>query len=107
MKNARFRRQEQAFVVEGWKMVAEALEHHLVKEIYLSEHAGHEYRRRLAHGELTVPGNDVMVETVSEQCFRAVADTVAPQGILGNYDADSRGGRNVCIDPLQRVCRSF
>ena len=110
MKNARFRRQEQAFVVEGWKMVAEALEHHLVKEIYLSEHAGHEYRRRLAHGELTVPGNDVMVETVSEQCFRAVADTVDHQGILAvvqmpAYDKEkilsSTDSALLCLEDIQ------
>lgn len=110
MKNARFRRQEQAFVVEGWKMVAEALEHRLVKEIYLSGHAGHEYRRRLEYGELTVPENDVMVEMVSDQCFRVVADTVTPQGILAvvqmpEYDKEkilsSTDSALLCLEDIQ------
>lgn len=82
MKNARFRRQEQAFVVEGWKMVAEALEHRLVKAVYLSDCASQEYRKRLAMGKLAVPEKDVSVEIVSDQCFRVIADTMTPQGIL-------------------------
>ena len=82
MKNARFRRQEQAFVVEGWKMVSEALERRLVKAVYLSDCAYQEYRERLAARELSVCEKDVAVETVSDQCFRLIADTVTPQGIL-------------------------
>ena len=110
MKNARFRRQEQAFVVEGWKMVAEALEHRLVKEIYLSDQASHEYRSRLEHGELTVPENDMMVEIVSDQCFRVVADTVTPQGILAvvqmpEYDKEkilsSTDSALLCLEDIQ------
>ena len=46
MKNARFRRQEQAFIVEGWKMADEALVRGLVKSLYLSERAEGEYTKR-------------------------------------------------------------
>ena len=81
MKNARFRRQEQAFVVEGWKMTAEALKRHLVECIYLSESSCQEYERRLEAGDLVVPGGTA-VEIVADRCFRGIADTVNPQGIL-------------------------
>lgn len=82
MKNARFRRQEQAFVVEGWKMTAEALKRSMVRTLYLSESSRQDYKRRLDAGELVVPGEETAVEVVADQCFREIADTVNPQGIL-------------------------
>ena len=36
-KNARYRREEGVFVVEGWKMTAEALERRMVETLYISE----------------------------------------------------------------------
>lgn len=110
MKNARFRRQEKLFVAEGWKMIQEALERHLVKALYLSESACGEYRRRLDTGEIAGPVDETAVEVVADKCFREMTDTVNPQGILAviqmpEYDREqilaAPDAGVICLEDIQ------
>lgn len=76
-KNARWRRKAGLFVVEGGKMVREAAFYGKLQNIYLSEEAVQESREILEGLE------EYPCETVSAPVFRAITDTVTPQGILG------------------------
>lgn len=81
MTKAKARREDGAFVVEGRKTFLEA-PGELVREVYVSqeysENCSPEVRARLE--ELTRAG--VLVEVVSDPVFKAMSDTVTPQGIL-------------------------
>lgn len=110
MRNARFRRQEKLFAAEGWKMAEEALERRLVAALYLSESALPEYQRRLDAGEIITPADGTVVEIVADKCFRDLADTVNPQGILAvirmpQYDREQilsfPGARVLCLEDIQ------
>lgn len=108
--NARFRRQEQAFVVEGWKLVGEALTHRLAESVYLSEGSLEEYRERVDQGSFLQPETGVDIQIVSDPCFRQISDTVNPQGILAivqmpQYDRevilDSDRAAVLCLEDIQ------
>ncbi len=110
MKNARFRRQEQAFIAEGWKMADEALGRGLVRALYLSESAECEYEKRLSAGISAAPCSRFPIQTVSDRCFRDMADTINPQGILAEvtmprYDREqvlsSRQASLLCLEDIQ------
>ncbi len=103
LKNARFRKQEQSFVVEGWKMVEEALEHGLVRGLYFSEEAEGQAKQML-------PGLSTPYETVSDGLFRYLSDTVNPQGVLAIVDmpeyrwedlAGSADAALLCLEDIQ------
>ena len=69
LSRAKSRREERCFVVEGVKVVREAVRQGLVEEIYAME--GMEV------------GDDIPVtDTVSEGVFREISDTVTPQGVM-------------------------
>lgn len=76
-KNARTRREQNAFVTEGRKMFEEARDLGIVKRAYVSD----SYLT-----ELDIPEGDyfkdVEYEVVSEKVFREISDTISPQGIL-------------------------
>lgn len=76
-RDARFRRQEQCFVAEGWKMVREALQRHLVRGLYLSEQEENRAQELLHLSEYGMAYN-----VVSEKLFCEMSDTVNPQGVL-------------------------
>lgn len=76
-KSSRFRRQEKAFIAEGFKMAAEGLVHGLVQTMYVAESAGEEYFSKLSH---TIGKENI--EWVSDAVFRQLSDTAAPQGVL-------------------------
>lgn len=91
-------------------MAEEALERHLVAALYLSESAFPEYRRRLDAGEIIAPADGTVVEVVADKCFRDLADTVNPQGILAvirmpQYDREQilslPGARVLCLEDIQ------
>lgn len=73
--SARFRREQRMFVVEGWKMLGEAIRHGLVREIFISENAVPEWKKRAY-------SLDCPVMTVSSPLFQELSDTVTPQGVL-------------------------
>ena len=82
IKNPRFRRKEKCFVVEGWKMVGEALRHHLVSKLYISADSAGQLREKVTEDEFAVIESGVPTELLSENLFREMSDTVSPQGIL-------------------------
>lgn len=74
-KSARYRKKNQSFLVEGWKMVHEALKCGLVQQIYLSASAGTTEMAKEVQKHQTV-------EFVSAKLFADISDTKTPQGIL-------------------------
>lgn len=82
MKQPRTRRQEQVFVVEGWKMVSEALVRSLVLYLYVKESEKDTFVSHLQELGCAALSADVPVEIVADSVFRQLSDTVTPQGIL-------------------------
>lgn len=80
MKQAKMRRQEKVFVVEGWKMVREALIRNLVLHLYVKESEKENYKKQLL-SDLVVSA-DLQIEIVADNVFRQLSDTVTPQGVL-------------------------
>lgn len=78
-EKAKVRKKENAFVVEGPRMVFETPEH-LLKKVYVSESfdSGVEEKRAL----LSLVQQSVSVEEVTDKVMKAMCDTVTPQGIL-------------------------
>lgn len=76
-KSPRFRRQENCFIAEGFKMVEEAVRYDKVLAVYVSEEVRDEYCGRLSHKI-----KDNRVNWVSPSVFREISDTSTPQGIL-------------------------
>ena len=76
-KNARTRKEQNAFVTEGRKMFEEARELGIVIRAYASE----SYLAQLSVSESDYFKN-VEYEVVSDKVFREVSDTMTPQGIL-------------------------
>lgn len=79
MKQSRTRRQEGVFVVEGWKMVKEALERNLVLHLYSAEREQEHCREELNR----FSRGNVPVDLMRDTLFSQLSDTVSPQGILG------------------------
>ncbi len=82
-KSARFRRQESCFLVEGFKMVEEALRYQKASVVYLSEEITSQWKQRM-RGLNNV--ERVTVEVVSASVFRQISDTENPQGIMALVD---------------------
>lgn len=79
MKQSKARRQEQVFVVEGWKMAEEALRRQMVRRLYCAQKEVSACKELLrASGNPEIP-----LEVMSDTLFRQLSDTVTPQGILG------------------------
>ena len=73
-EKAKERRKEQAFVVEGGKMFEEADEKY-IREVYVSE-------SYIEKNGISEKLQRVGFETVSDEVFKKISDTKAPQGIL-------------------------
>lgn len=82
MKQSRARRQEQCFVVEGWKMVAEALVRDLVLHLYVKESETDTYEYHLKELGCDQIPFDITIDFVSDSVFLQLSNTVTPQGIL-------------------------
>ncbi len=78
-EKAKNRKKENAFVVEGPRMVFETPVH-LLKKVYVAESFdfGVEEERKL----LSLVQQSVTVEEVTDKVMKAMTDTVTPQGIL-------------------------
>lgn len=81
-KQIHARRQEGLFVVEGWKMVSEALSHGLVANLFVREQERESYESRLCEAGCQAIPKDIPVAFAADSVFRQLSDTVAPQGIL-------------------------
>ena len=77
MKQARARKKEGVFVVEGWKMVREALQRDLVQELYCDEKEEQALAKELAKLQ-----KRPAIEVLKTALFKQMSDTVNPQGIL-------------------------
>ncbi len=105
LKNkAKFRRDEQCFVVEGWRMVEEALSRNLVQSLYVSKTAESDWEKHCSLERSTVN-----YEVISDKLFRELSDTVSPQGVLAmvsmpRYEAEKFHGENaklLCLEDIQ------
>lgn len=76
-QKARFREQEEVFIIEGRKLFMEAVPS-MIKEIYLTEG----FMDKYVHGELKKRLAGFDYELVSEEVCRKISDTRTPQGIL-------------------------
>lgn len=74
-KNARFRREQGLFAIEGWKMVQEAVRHGLARDIYVSEEALEQWQEKPF-------SSNMPVQVLSSGLFQELSDTVSPQGVL-------------------------
>lgn len=84
-KNARFRRTEKEFVVEGFKMTAEALDHKKVKKLYVSETAKLSWDEKMPERfSLSALEKDGLCEVfyVVDKLFLEISQTVTPQGVM-------------------------
>lgn len=118
-KNAKYRREEGVFVVEGWKMTAEALERDIVETLYISERFMEDWKDNLnkviREGEIGVDKieeieNATRVEYISSRLFLELSGTVTPQGVLAVvkmpvYDREtilaSGNSAVVCLEDIQ------
>ena len=82
IKQSRARKKEQTFVVEGWKMVSEALARDLVLHLYVKESEQNTFQKRLQEYNDNISCHGVQVDFVSAPVFDHLSDTVTPQGIL-------------------------
>ena len=90
-KNARYRREEGVFVVEGWKMTAEALERRMVETLYISERFMEDWKDNLnkvlkeednTQEKMQEIMGTTRVEYIASRLFQELSDTVTPQGVL-------------------------
>lgn len=77
LNKAKVRREENAFVVEGVKMVLEA-PYDRVKKIFVSESYTNEHKNGVGNIKWDSPN----VEVVSDNVFNQMSDTKTPQGIM-------------------------
>lgn len=95
MKQARVRRQEQAFVVEGRKMVKEALARRIVSRLYCVQQ-----EVPLCEEMLRMSGNEeIPLEVICDPLFCKLSDTVTPQGILGIVTMPVYSREELCDSP--------
>lgn len=99
MKQSRARRQEGVFVVEGWKMVKEALRRQLVIQLYAAEREADRAKEQLAQERDRAPGLEIMAEAL----FRQLSDTVTPQGILAIVKMPVYDREEILSDPETKL----
>ena len=105
-KSAKFRRQEKCFIVEGFKMVEEALRYEKARIVYVSEDAVEQWQsRRNQDGMKTI-----RCEEVSASVFRQISDTETPQGVMAlvempEYNRDGLLQKElpalICLEDIQ------
>ena len=105
MKQARARKKEGVFVVEGWKMVHEALQRDLVQELYCDEKEEQALAKELAKLQ-----KRPVIEVLKTTLFKQMSDTVNPQGVLAvitmpSYDREqmisSSECKLLCLENIQ------
>ena len=105
MKQARARKKEGVFVVEGWKMVREALQRDLVQELFCDEKEEQALAKELAKLQ-----KRPVIEVLKTTLFKQMSDTVNPQGVLAvitmpSYDREqmisSSECKLLCLENIQ------
>ncbi len=82
VKNSRFRKAERVFIVEGFKMVFEAVSYNLVVKIYATLQAAEQEREEYRKIFLLAKEKGLAVELVNDKVFSGICDTASPQGVL-------------------------
>lgn len=113
-KNARYRRRQNVFVVEGMKLTKEAAQYGRLRQVYISQSLYRQQWDGRSEGEIAqeLSGEETgtAVEIVTDSVFGKVSDTVTPQGIMGTvqipeYSAgamlDVEKGLFLLLDGLQ------
>lgn len=118
-KNAKYRREEGVFVVEGWKMTAEALERGIVETLYISGRFEEDWKDNLdkAWNKTAISDKQMWeiedatrVEFINSRLFLELSGTVTPQGVLAVvrmpvYDREailaSESSAVVCLEDIQ------
>ncbi len=93
MSKSKARREEGVFVVEGWKMFLETPDNS-IKKVFLSNYSTETWSHDIIEKIEGLERNGVFVEEVSNSVYKAVSDTVSPQGVLAivnqpKYSLDS------------------
>lgn len=83
-KNARTRREQNAFVIEGKKLFEEAKCHGVVKRAYVTEAYVEALEEAVEHYF-----DGIAYELVDEKVLKEVADTMTPQGVLAIVEKPS------------------
>lgn len=81
ISNKKTRKEEKAFVVEGIKLVKEAIKYAKVKEIFCTKNIYNEFNflKKIDN-----------VYIVSDKCFQKMSETKTPQGILATIEIKER-----------------
>ncbi len=82
-KKSSERKSQGLFVVEGEKMFLECLKYGTVDKVYFSE--GYYEHKSAEKGSFLQDGDilkNTQVELVSDTCFKAMCETVTPQGVI-------------------------
>ncbi len=105
-EKSRERVKENVFLAEGIKMFEEAPAEY-IKEIYIEEKLAEALTSRPLLEKLKMCRmRDVPIETVTEEVFRKISDTVSPQGILCVMERLSYDGERIVQDALEKKKRS-
>jgi TrmH family RNA methyltransferase len=104
LKEKKYRVQQEAFLIEGFRFVEEALKSKFeVETVFISENAlGNPYTSALME---LIP-TDTKVYSLSNNIFKDICDTETPQGIaacvkLKKYKLQHRDGFYVLVDRIQ------
>lgn len=101
-ENSRERIKENVFLAEGIKMFEEAPAEH-IKEIYIEEKLVKDMALWSSGEKLnTCRIRGIPIETVTEEVFRKMSDTVSPQGILCVMERFSYDGEGIVQNALER-----
>ncbi len=88
------RKSQGLFVVEGEKMFLECLQYGKVEKVYFSEsYYEHKKAEEGSYLQEDIIPSDTQTELVSDSCFKAMCETVTPQGVIAmvqipKYDAE-------------------
>lgn len=101
-EKSRERVKENVFIAEGIKMFEEAPEDK-IREIYIDEKLLEDGRfKPFAEKIEKCRSRDILVETVTEEVFRKISDTMAPQGILCVMERFSYDSEMIVREALKR-----
>ncbi len=98
-KNARQRKKNKSFVVEGIKLTKEAALHGKLQKVYISEELQKQQWGACTQEEIEAEFDNAKVEIVADSIFKGISETVTPQGILGVVTMPCYSLEDILTDP--------
>lgn len=104
LKERKYRREENKFLVEGFRFVSEALESDFnVSEIFLCDNSLEKYKNFNIDDKIK---SNTKVYLLSEKVFKTISSTDTPQGIIAvvhnkDLNISDRNGFYVLVDRIQ------